>query len=67
MEGPNPNRGKDWSETEIADLQHCLKIGMRQTQIAQFLSRTVIEVREKAAELVGFSLAPKNSKSKSGH
>jgi hypothetical protein len=65
--GPKLNRGKDWSDVEIVDLHHCLKIGMGEAQIAQFLSRSVVEVRQKAAELVGFSLAPKGNKSESRH
>ena len=56
METPSANSGKDWSETDLTDLQHCIKIGMSETAIAGFLRRTIIEVRERAAELVGISL-----------
>ena len=56
MGKPNANRGKEWSGTEIMDLQNCIKIGMPETEIAQFLSRTLPEVRKKASELIGFSI-----------
>ena len=38
---------------EIEDLRHCIKIGMSEAEIAVFLCRTVGEIREKTAGLVG--------------
>ena len=51
-----PNAGKEWSGMEITDLQHCISIGMLDVEIAQFLRRTVDEVRDKAAGLFGHPL-----------
>jgi hypothetical protein len=53
MEASNANAGKEWSGTEIQDLQHCLKIGMSEQEIAEFLARTVAEVREKSGAIWG--------------
>ena len=66
MERSDANSGKDWSETDLADLQHCVKIGMSETDIAGFLRRPVTEIRERAAELVRISLSSgKDNKSES--
>jgi hypothetical protein len=68
MERLNPNSGKDWSDTDLTDLQQCIKIGMADTDIAGFLSRTVTDVRERAEELVGISFGPsEDDKSETPH
>jgi hypothetical protein len=38
---------------EIEDLRRCVKIGMPEAEIAKFLCRTVGEIREKTAGLLG--------------
>jgi hypothetical protein len=68
MERLNANSGKDWSDTDLTDLQQCIKIGMADTDIAGFLRRTVTDVRERAEELVGISLGPsEDDKSETPH
>ena len=58
MERSSANSGKEWSDMDVADLQHCVKIGMADTDIAGFLRRPTEEIRARAAELVGISLNP---------
>jgi hypothetical protein len=65
MERPNANGGKEWSDMDVADLQHCVKIGMADRDIAGFLRRPTEEIRERAAELVGISLNPVKDDDKS--
>jgi hypothetical protein len=66
MERSYANSGKEWSDMDVADLQHCVKIGMADTDVAGFLRRPTEEIRERAAELVGISLNPlKDDKSES--
>ena len=66
MERSYADSGKEWSDMDVADLQHCVKIGMADTDIAGFLRRATEEIRERAAELVGISLnAGKDDKSDS--
>lgn len=36
MERPNANSGKDWSDTDLTDLQQCIKIGMSETNTQVF-------------------------------
>jgi hypothetical protein len=68
MERSYADSGMDWSEMDLADLQHCIKTGMFERDIAGFLRRSIIEVRERAAELVELSLSPgKDNKSESQH
>jgi hypothetical protein len=56
MERSYANSGKEWSDMDVAELQHCVKIGMADMDIAEFLRRPTEEIRERAAELVGISL-----------
>jgi hypothetical protein len=65
MERCYANSGKEWSDMDVADLQHCVKIGMADTDIAGFLRRPTEEIRERVAELVGISLNPVKDDDKS--
>jgi hypothetical protein len=42
---------KPWSETELGDLEHGLRLGVSLEVIADFIERDVDEVRQKADEL----------------
>jgi hypothetical protein len=48
---PNLNEGKPWSEMDLADLRNSLAHGRSIEDIADFLCRSVEEVRVKVAEL----------------
>ena len=48
---PNINTGKPWSDFDLEDLRYCLAAGEGAEQIADFLCRSVEEVRAKTAEL----------------
>jgi hypothetical protein len=45
------NSGEPWSEMDISDLTHCIKVGDTFAQTASFLCRDEDEVRQKAKEL----------------
>lgn len=45
------NEGKPWSEMDLEDLDSALKLGKPVEEIAEFLCRSVEEVRAKLAEL----------------
>jgi hypothetical protein len=45
------NSGMEWSVMDIADLEHCLRIGTPLPEIASFLMRDEEEVRQKIEEL----------------
>jgi hypothetical protein len=51
MEMPGANTGKEWSEMDIIDLRQSIKTGASAETTAQFLRRSIGEVREKATEL----------------
>lgn len=51
METPGADAGKEWSEMDIIDLRQCIKTGDCAEETAQFLRRSIGEVREKVAEL----------------
>ena len=51
METPRANAGKEWSPMDVIDLRQCIKTGDSAEETAQFLHRSVGEVREKAIEL----------------
>ena len=50
---PNLNEGKPWSEMDLVDLRNSLALGRSVEYIADFLCRSVEEVRKKIAELEG--------------
>jgi hypothetical protein len=45
------NISMPWSETELDDLEHGLRLGVSLEVIADFIKRDVDEVQQKAAEL----------------
>ena len=45
------NTGKEWSEMDVIDLRQSIKTGDSAEMTAQFLRRSIGEVREKATEL----------------
>jgi hypothetical protein len=49
---PNVNRGKPWSDLDLADLRQGIDAGGRVDEIADFLSRDVDEVEAKVTELL---------------
>jgi hypothetical protein len=51
IERPNLNTGTPWSEMDLFDLRNSLKQGDAPEKVADFLCRTLSEVREKMAEL----------------
>jgi hypothetical protein len=51
MKMPGANTGNEWSEMDIIDLRQSIKTGDSAEATAQFLRRSIGEVREKAAEL----------------
>ena len=53
MERSYANSGKEWSDMDVADLQHCVKIGMADTDIAGFLRRPTEEIREESSRIGG--------------
>jgi len=48
---PNLNIGKEWSKNDLFSLRNRIEHGRTVGHIANFLKRTEVEVREKAAEL----------------
>jgi hypothetical protein len=50
-ERPNLNTGTPWSEMDIFELRNSLEHGDPPEKVADFLSRTRSEIREKMAEL----------------
>jgi hypothetical protein len=48
---PDLNTGKEWSKNDLFSLRNRIEHGRTVGHIATFLSRTEVEVREKAAEL----------------
>ena len=48
---PNLNTGEPWSDNDIRDLRRCIALGETAEEIASFLCRTPLEIRDKAAEL----------------
>jgi hypothetical protein len=50
-ERPNLNTGTPWSEMDLFDLRNSLEQGDTPEKVADFLCRTLSEVREKMAEL----------------
>jgi hypothetical protein len=51
IEPPNLNTGTPWSEMDLFDLRNSLEQGDAPEKVADFLCRTVSEVRQKMAEL----------------
>jgi hypothetical protein len=51
VDEPNLNEGKPWSEMDLVDLKNSLAYSRSVEDIADFLCRSVKEVREKVFEL----------------